>query len=42
MARNYNEMLFVLLGLNTLKAESNPICPLLALFWAYHILHISM
>jgi len=26
---------------NPLNAELNPICPLLALFWAHHILHVS-
>jgi hypothetical protein len=27
--------------LNSLNAEVNPICPLLALFGAHHILHVS-
>jgi hypothetical protein len=29
------------MGLNSLKAELNPICHLLALLGAHHILHIS-
>jgi len=27
--------------INPLNAEFNPICPLLALFGAHHILHVS-
>ena len=27
--------------INSLNAELNPICHLLALVWAYHILHVS-
>ena len=30
------------LAFNPLNAELNPICPLLALFVAHHILHVSM
>jgi len=31
----------IVAGINPLNAEFNPICPLLALFGAHHILHVS-
>jgi len=31
----------ILIDMNPLNAELNPICPLLALFGAHHILHVS-
>ena len=36
-----NVLLFKLCIINPLSAELNPICPLLVLFRAQHILHIS-
>ena len=42
LSRSVNELFHVLsFRLNPLKAKLNPICPLLALFEAYHILHVS-
>jgi hypothetical protein len=38
-ARKYFRHLYA--EFNPLNAESNPICPLLALFGAHHILHVS-
>ena len=35
------EKLLCNLGINTLKGELNPICHLLALLEAHHILHVS-
>jgi len=38
ISKNIN---FVLLSINPLNAELNPICHLLALLGAHHILHVS-
>jgi hypothetical protein len=37
----FSNPIFILLYINPLTAELNPICPLLTLFGAHHIFHIS-
>jgi len=37
----YATNLSMTVGFNPLNAELNPICPLLELFGAHHILHVS-